>query len=116
VQLDVCDIERIYIAGGFGNFINITDAINIGLLPDLPLERFEYVGNSSVQGAMIVLLCVDAIAETEEIIDRMTYLELSVGNLFMEEFVSATFIPHTDLSLFPTLRKSGPPIKLINCT
>jgi uncharacterized 2Fe-2S/4Fe-4S cluster protein (DUF4445 family) len=67
-----------------------------------------------VQGAMIVLLCREAIAETEEIINRMTYLELSIGNLFMEEFVSATFIPHTDLSLFPTLKKYKSPVKLIN--
>jgi len=106
VQLDIHDIERVYIAGGFGNFINIVDAINIGLLPDLPLERYEYVGNSSVQGAMIVLLCKDAIIECHELADRMAYLELSVGNLFMEEFVSATFIPHTDLDLFPTLEST----------
>jgi uncharacterized 2Fe-2S/4Fe-4S cluster protein (DUF4445 family) len=107
VQLDVSDIERVYIAGGFGSFINIKDAINIGLLPDLPLERYEYVGNSSVQGAMIVLLCKEAIKEAEELAGTMVYLELSVGNLFMEEFVSATFIPHTDLGLFPTLEANG---------
>lgn len=107
VQLEISDIERIYIAGGFGNYINIEDAIEIGLLPDLSLEKYEYVGNSSVQGAMIVLLCKEAIKEAEELADRMTYLELSVGNLFMEEFVSATFIPHTDLDLFPTLKTTG---------
>ena len=100
VQLDVGSIERVYIAGGFGNYINITDAINIGLLPDLPLERYEYVGNSCIQDAMLVLLCQEAFTEAIEISDKMTYLELSAGNLFMEEFVSALFIPHTDLSLF----------------
>ena len=100
VELDVNDIERVYIAGGFGNYINITDAINIGLLPDLPLEKYEYVGNSSLKGAMIVLLCQEALGETEDIADRMTYLELSIGNKFMDEFISALFIPHTDLGLF----------------
>lgn len=106
VQLNVKDIDRVYIAGGFGNYINITDAINIGLLPDLPPDRFEYVGNSCIQGAMLVLLCQEAFTEATEISDKMTYLELSTGNLFMEEFVSALFIPHTDLGLYPTVKGS----------
>lgn len=103
VQLDVSDIERVYIAGGFGNYINVTDAINIGLLPDLPAEKFEYVGNSCIQGAMTVLLCREALVESESLAEGMTYLELSIGNQFMDEFISAMFIPHTDLSLFPSL-------------
>jgi uncharacterized 2Fe-2S/4Fe-4S cluster protein (DUF4445 family) len=105
VQLNVADIDRVYIAGGFGNYINITDAVNIGLLPDLPAEKYEYVGNSCLQGAMLVLLSREAYREAIEISGRMTYLELSAGNRFMEEFVSAVFIPHTDLSLFPTQGK-----------
>jgi uncharacterized 2Fe-2S/4Fe-4S cluster protein (DUF4445 family) len=105
VQLDISVIDRVYIAGGFGNYINITDAVNIGLLPDLPAEKYEYVGNSSLQGAMIVLLDQDAIEEAENLSDQMTYLELSIGNTFMDEFVSATFIPHTDMSLFPSVSK-----------
>ena len=100
VQLDVESIERVYIAGGFGNYINIPDAISIGLLPDLPEDRYEFVGNSCIQGAVLVLLCKDAFTEAAEIAGKMTYLELSAGNLFMEEFVSALFIPHTDLRLF----------------
>lgn len=105
VQLHVTDIDRVYIAGGFGNYINITDAINIGLLPDLPADKYEYVGNSCLQGAMLVLLSSEAYREAVEISGRMTYLELSAGNLFMEEFISAMFIPHTDLSLFPSQGK-----------
>jgi uncharacterized 2Fe-2S/4Fe-4S cluster protein (DUF4445 family) len=105
VQLDINEIDRVYIAGGFGNYINITDAINIGLLPDLPAEKYEYVGNSSLQGAMIMLLDQDAVIEAEKLSDQMTYIELSVGNTFMDEFVSATFIPHTDMSLFPSVSK-----------
>ncbi len=106
VQLDTSAIERVYIAGGFGNDINLADAVNIGLLPDLPAEKYEYVGNSCIQGAMIVLLCREALAESEKLADGMTYLELSVGNQFMDEFISAMFIPHTDLSLFPTLHSA----------
>jgi len=106
VQLDVNDIDRVYIAGGFGIYINITDAISIGLLPDLPSDKFEYVGNSCIQGAMTILLCRESLSEAEKIADNMTYLELSIGNKFMDEFVSALFIPHTDLSLFPTVEKN----------
>lgn len=105
VQLGLEDISRVYIAGGFGNYINITDAVNIGLLPDLSPEKFEYVGNSCIQGAMLALLSRKAFREAEEISGKMTYLELSTGNAFMEEFISALFIPHTDLSLFPSAGK-----------
>jgi Uncharacterized metal-binding protein len=104
LQLDVSTIERVYIAGGFGNYINITDAVNIGMLPDLPSDMFEYVGNSCIQGAMLVLLCREALVEAGELAAKMTYIELSLGNLFMEEFISAVFIPHTDLNLFPTVK------------
>jgi uncharacterized 2Fe-2S/4Fe-4S cluster protein (DUF4445 family) len=104
VQLDVGDISRVYIAGGFGSYINITDAVRIGLLPDLPEEKYEYVGNSCIQGASIGLLSLEALEEMEELANRMTYLELSIGNQFMDEFISAVFIPHTDLSLFPSLQ------------
>jgi uncharacterized 2Fe-2S/4Fe-4S cluster protein (DUF4445 family) len=104
VQLDINDISHVYIAGGFGKYINITDAVRIGLLPDLPEDKYEYVGNSCIQGASIGLLSLEALAEMEELAGRMTYLELSIGNQFMDEFISAMFIPHTDLSLFPSLQ------------
>jgi uncharacterized 2Fe-2S/4Fe-4S cluster protein (DUF4445 family) len=103
VMLDIKDIERVYIAGGFGRFINIGDAIRIGLLPDLPQDIYTYIGNSSIQGAMIVLLSQEALLEADEIANSMTYMELSIGNAFMDEFISSVFIPHTDLSLFPSL-------------
>lgn len=104
VQLDIGDMKSVFIAGGFGRYINITDAIRIGMLPDLPEEKYEYVGNSCIQGAAIGLLSMKALEEMEELASRMTYLELSIGNLFMDEFISAVFIPHTDLSLFPSLQ------------
>jgi uncharacterized 2Fe-2S/4Fe-4S cluster protein (DUF4445 family) len=101
VQLPIQAIKRVYIAGGFGSSIDIGSAIDIGLLPDMPLKLFSYVGNSSLQGALTVLLDCQAIEKSRLIASRMTYLELSMGNRFMEEFVSALFLPHTDLSLFP---------------
>lgn len=103
MELDFDCLDKVVIAGGFGSFLNVKDAISIGMLPDLPLDKYEYVGNSSVQGALEVLLDIDRKKKEIEIARAMTYLELSIGNQFMEEFVQAMFIPHTDMSLFPSL-------------
>jgi uncharacterized 2Fe-2S/4Fe-4S cluster protein (DUF4445 family) len=103
VELDLSAIERVYIAGGFGSYLNIADAVNIGLLPDLPAAEYVFLGNASVQGAHAALTSAAALAAAEELADKMTYIELSAGNLFMEEFISALFLPHTDLSLFPSV-------------
>ncbi|MDK2929876.1 MAG: hypothetical protein PWR07_7 [Bacillota bacterium] len=103
VDQDISDIKKILVAGGFGNYLNVRKAIEIGLLPDLPESVYRYVGNTSVEGAKMCLLRREARREVELVARRMTYLELSVGNTFMEEFVSALFLPHTDLSLFPSV-------------
>lgn len=105
VALDMTSIDKVLIAGGFGNYLNLDDAIRIGLLPDLDRRKYQFVGNTSLKGAQAVLLSTEAYKHSLEIGKKMTYLELSVGNTFMEEFVSATFIPHTDLSLFPSLKE-----------
>jgi uncharacterized 2Fe-2S/4Fe-4S cluster protein (DUF4445 family) len=103
VQLTEEVIDKVLIAGGFGNFINIRDAITIGLLPDLPAEKYMFIGNASVKGARLALLSQEAFHEAQALGKNMTYLELSVGNDFMDEFMSALFLPHTDLSLFPSV-------------
>lgn len=105
VGLPLTAIEQVYIAGGFGRYINLADAIKIGMFPDLPLEKYKYIGNSSVMGAKRILLSREARDNAEKLAEKITYLELSVGNEFMEEFVSALFIPHTDLSLFPSVTR-----------
>ncbi|MCK8818208.1 ASKHA domain-containing protein [Natroniella sulfidigena] len=99
-------IDQVLIAGGFGNYINLDDALKIGLLPDLPLDKFKFIGNTSLKGARMSLLSEDKFEEVQEIAKKMTYLELSAENYsqdFMDEFVSAQFIPHTDLNLFPSV-------------
>ncbi|TGE32462.1 ASKHA domain-containing protein [Desulfosporosinus sp. Sb-LF] len=102
VAVDIEMISRIVIAGGFGNYLNVHDSVQIGLLPDLEQERFEFIGNSSVKGARLALLSQNAWREAEELGRKMTYVELSVGATFMDEYVSALFLPHTDLALFPS--------------
>jgi len=104
VRLDFEDISKVYIAGGFGNYINITDAMNIGMFPAIPEDRYEYVGNSCIQGTMLAMVNREAYREVHDIADNMTCLELSLGSTFMEEFVQAMFIPHTDMELFKRKR------------
>jgi uncharacterized 2Fe-2S/4Fe-4S cluster protein (DUF4445 family) len=103
VQLSEEDIETVIIAGGFGNYLHINDAIEIGLLPDIPREKYKFVGNSSLKGAHLALISQEAFAQATPLAEKMTYLELSVGNSFFDQYVSALFLPHTDLSLFPTV-------------
>ena len=98
-------LDRIYIAGGFGNYIDMKKAIMLGLFPDIPLKKYDFIGNGSLGGARLALLSKDMRAEAEKIYRKMAYIELSVNNLFYNEFTSALFLPHTDLSLFPTVEK-----------
>jgi uncharacterized 2Fe-2S/4Fe-4S cluster protein (DUF4445 family) len=99
------DLEQIYVAGGFGAHLNIEKSIVIGMLPDLPLERIRFIGNSSLGGARLTLLSSHAFQKAEAIAKQMTYFELSVHPGFMNEFVAALFLPHTQMELFPTVRE-----------
>ena len=105
VGIDLADVERVLIGGAFGKYIDIEKAIQIGLMPDMPWERFKYLGNTSVLGAFTALLCPDMRREAVEIAKKMTYLELSADNRFMEEFTSALFLPHTDTMSFPSVMR-----------
>lgn len=97
------DIKNMYVAGAFGNYLNIEKSILIGLLPDLPLTKFRFIGNSSIAGAKLAILSSAALAKAEDIANKMTYIELSADNTFFEQFVAATFLPHTDINLFPSV-------------
>ncbi|AET68774.1 putative metal-binding protein [Desulfosporosinus orientis DSM 765] len=104
VAVEIEMISKIIIAGGFGNYLNIHDAVQIGLLPDLEQERFEFIGNASVKGARLALLSKKAWREAEELGRKMTYVELSVGATYMDEYMAALFLPHTDITLFPSVQ------------
>ncbi len=99
------DVGKIYIAGGFGRFLDIDKAIMLGLLPEMPKEKFQYLGNTSITGAYLCILSRKLRNEAEEISRKMTYLELSVSNSFMDEYVSGLFIPHTNIDAFPGVKK-----------
>jgi uncharacterized 2Fe-2S/4Fe-4S cluster protein (DUF4445 family) len=99
------DLDRIFVAGGFGNYLNIERAITIGLLPDIPLDKIQFIGNSSLSGARMGLLSRHALEEAKLIAKKMTYFELSVNPRFMDEFVAAMFLPHTNLNLYPSVKQ-----------
>lgn len=107
VELDIDAIDRLFVAGGFGNYLVLEDAVTIGLLPDIDYGRYEFAGNTSVKGARLALLSRRAYRDAKELASRITYIELSVGGGFMDEFISAMFLPHTDLSQFPSIRLNG---------
>ncbi|MEK6679896.1 MAG: ATP-binding protein, partial [Nitrospirota bacterium] len=98
------DVSKILIAGGFGNYIDVERAITIGLLPDLPIDKFKFLGNTSIMGAYLSLISRHLRKEAEGIAKRMTYLELSVSRSFMDEYVSALFLPHTNIDVFPSVK------------
>lgn len=105
VGLGFGDIANIYIAGGFGRFLDIEKAILIGLLPDLPRETFHYIGNSSLMGAYKTLVSPESRQTMTALAKRMTYVELSTDPAYMDQFTGACFLPHTDINLFPSVKE-----------
>lgn len=103
VDLTFESLEHVFIAGGFGNYLDLPGAIAIGLLPDVPLEKIRFIGNSSLSGAKLAILSREASAEVENIAQKMTYIDLSSNNQFMDEYSSALFLPHTNVELFPSV-------------
>lgn len=98
------DLQHIYIAGGFGNYLKVDQGVRIGLLPDLPAERFKYIGNGSVQGAKMVMLSQEAMHHIKDrVAGAMNYLELSTNHKYMNEYSSCLFLPHTNIEKFPSL-------------
>ena len=99
------DLDRIYIAGGFGNFIDMESAITIGLFPDVDRSKYEYLGNASLAGAKCALVSKEFRDRVDEAFPKMTYVDLGSDPVFYDEYMSAQFLPHTDDSKFPSLRK-----------
>ncbi len=103
VGVELADAQKLLIGGAFGKYINVEKAVQIGLLPDLPWDRFHFLGNTSVMGAYMALLSREARSQIKAIAEKMTYIELSADNTFYDAFTSALFLPHTDMSRFPTV-------------
>ena len=102
LDMDVSVLEYIYVAGGIGSGINMENAVRIGMFPDVDRALFQYIGNSSLAGAYALVLSNAAEEKVHELASNMTYLELSTEPKYMEEFVAACFLPHTNKELFPS--------------
>jgi uncharacterized 2Fe-2S/4Fe-4S cluster protein (DUF4445 family) len=101
VGLSMGNIDQVVIAGAFGSFIDVERAITIGLLPELPLDRFLFIGNGSLLGARLISFCNEVLDDGERISRMMTNIELSESPSFMDNYVAAMFLPHTNSAEFP---------------
>ena len=104
VSMNFSDLDRVILAGNFGNYIDLEQAITIGLLPDIDRDRFYYLGNASLLGAQISLTDHKRFLERDVVSKLMTNMELSESPNFMNHYVASLFLPHTDMSLFPTVK------------
>jgi len=103
VGIPLESVSKVLVGGSFGKYINVEKAVQIGLLPDMPWEQFDFLGNTSVKGAYYALLDSRKREQLTGIAKRMTYIELSADNSFYDAFTSALFLPHTDMSRFPSV-------------
>jgi len=103
LSIEFSDIKRIYLAGGFGNYLNKENAITLGLIPDVEREKVQFVGNTAILGAKMALLSNDAFDTAYWISKNITYYDLITYPDYMDEFMSAKFLPHTDINEFPTV-------------
>jgi uncharacterized 2Fe-2S/4Fe-4S cluster protein (DUF4445 family) len=111
LNLDFSGISELFLAGGFGSYIDRRNAIKIGLLPDLPLSRIKYVGNTSIWGAKLAALSSEAFEELHEIRKKTTYYDLLGSDDYVNQFRQAMFLPHTNIELFPSLTESQPTVE-----
>ncbi|MCP4745999.1 MAG: DUF4445 domain-containing protein [Desulfobacteraceae bacterium] len=99
------DIEQIILAGGFGSYVDLEKAMTIGLLPEIDTDKIMYVGNASLLGARMCALTNQVRREVVGVTNMMTNFELSETSSYMDHYVAALFLPHTDMIRFPKLKK-----------
>lgn len=102
------DLDRVILAGNFGAYIDLERAICIGLLPDIDREKFYYLGNASLTGCQISLNDISRFRDRNDVSKLMTNMELSENPQFMNHYMAALFLPHTNMSLFPTVQEKMP--------
>ena len=105
VGLKISDLDHIILAGGFGSYVDLEKAMTIGLLPEIDTQKVTFIGNGSLMGAKMSSLTNRIRKDVREVVDRMTNFELSETASYMDNYVAALFLPHTDLNQFPKLKK-----------
>jgi uncharacterized 2Fe-2S/4Fe-4S cluster protein (DUF4445 family) len=104
VGMSIDDIETIILAGGFGSYVDLEKAITIGLLPEIDADRVTFIGNGSLLGARMSSLTNRIREDVVQVTRMMTNFELSETPSYMDHYVAALFLPHTDLDRFPKLK------------
>jgi uncharacterized 2Fe-2S/4Fe-4S cluster protein (DUF4445 family) len=105
VGLTVQNLERIILAGGFGSFVDLEKSITIGLLPEIDLDKITFIGNGSLLGAKMSCLTNRIRRDVVEVTRKMTNFELSETASYMENYIAALFLPHTDMNNFPKVKE-----------
>ncbi len=105
VGISCADLEQVIIAGAFGSHINVAKAITIGLLPDLPRDKFIFIGNGSLLGARLTSFSSDLLDDARRVANMMTNFELSEYAEFMNSYIAALFLPHTNVREFPSVKR-----------
>jgi uncharacterized 2Fe-2S/4Fe-4S cluster protein (DUF4445 family) len=116
INITCGDFEQVILAGNFGNSLNIEKAITIGLLPDIPRERFVFIGNGSLSGARLVNFSTDMLDDSRKVAQMMTNIELSENNDFTANYIAALFLPHTDEKAFPSITEKLKSINKVSST
>jgi len=109
LNLKISDVKKLFLAGGFGSYIDRRNAIRIGLLPDMPVSSIQYVGNTSIWGAKLAAFSYEAYNLMHEIRQKTTYYDLMGSPDYVEQFKLAMFLPHTNIELFPSFSESPAP-------
>ena len=104
VGMGIEDIEKIILAGGFGSYVDLEKAMTIGLLPEMDPEKVIFIGNGSLMGAKMSSLTNRIRRDVVEVTKKMTNFELSDTPSYMDNYVAALFLPHTDMNKFPKLK------------
>jgi len=104
VGLSIGEIEQIILAGGFGSYIDLDRAFTIGFLPEIDSDKVTFIGNGSLMGAKMSALTNTLRQDVVQVVRMMTNFELSETPSYMDHYIAALFLPHTDLNLFPRLK------------
>jgi uncharacterized 2Fe-2S/4Fe-4S cluster protein (DUF4445 family) len=99
--VDSTEIETMFVAGAFGTYIDSRNAQLIGLFPELTPGELRNVGNAAGAGARMVLQSSEARDTATRIPEMVEYVELATDHDFQNEYLSATYFPHLDLTRYP---------------
>ena len=102
LQLKFTDVDKLFTAGGFGSYIDLENAVKIGLLPEMPLSKVQFVGNTSIWGATIAAFSEEAYMLLRDIRKKTTYYDLLGSPDYVDQLTQAMFLPHTNIELFPS--------------